>query len=138
MTLEQPLDIGRKNLEQLALSELMGPDRASLELSIERTSAREFIAERIEQAISEAEIDSGNENLNDRHKVIALIDNPYVRYLKNIYDAINPNASLSASQKYFTDNLISVEVDILNGTTDEWEHAAKVATYINSCRLDLK
>jgi hypothetical protein len=29
-------------------------------------------------------------------------------------------------------------VDILNGTTDEWEHAAKVATYINSCSLDLK
>jgi hypothetical protein len=116
----------------------MGPDRASLELQIERTSAREFIAERIEAAISEAEIDPDIGNLSDRHKVIALIDNRYVSYLKNIYDAINSNASLSASQKHFTDSLIAVEVDILEGTTDEWEHAAKVATYINSCGLDVK
>lgn len=138
MTLEQPLDNGRKNFEHLAFSELMGPERASLELKIERTSAREFITERIEAALSEAEIDPAIGNLSDRHKVIALIDNPYVCYLKNIYDAINPGASLSESQKRFTDSLIAVEVDILNGTTDEWEHAAKVAIYINSCGLDVK
>ena len=101
MTLEQPLDNGRKNLEHLAFSELMGPDRASLERQIERTSAREFIAERIERAISEAEIDPDNETLSDRHKVINLIDNPYVCYLKNIYDAINPGASLSIKQPSF-------------------------------------
>jgi hypothetical protein len=130
-------NIDQKNIdpiEQQALERLLGPSTADFFPRAEHTQAQDFIAEKIQRAIAALHQDLAEKDIADADKILEILDDSYVTYLRCIHEAINSNALLSPSQMYFLDNLISVEEEIVSNEIDKWEHAAKVATYINSCR----
>lgn len=130
-------NIGPKSInpiEQQAFERLFGPSTADFFPRVEHTQAQAFIAEKIQQAISQLHQYLAEKDIADAKKILEILDDSYVNYLKCVHEAINSNALLSPSQMYFLDNLMDVEDEIAGNEINAWEHAAKVATYINSCR----
>lgn len=117
-----------------------------LGLSPESRPARDLIAEKLRKEISEVRqsglypclpegilSEKADHPLSKQRLSTRLADDPWLCYIALVHDAINSDAKLSPTQQHFLANLMDVEIQIRDHRYDAWEHAAKVATYINSC-----
>lgn len=71
--------------------------------------------------------------LSEQRLFTRLADDPWLGYIALVHNAINSDAKLSPTQQHSLANLMDVEIEIRDHRYNAWEHAAKVATYINSC-----
>ncbi len=127
-----------QDIEVAVFSELTSPN--SLRTGVEAIAAKEFIAKKIKQAIGLHTQENFDNSCDEESFIVDTVDNPYLRFLRDLYDAANTDALLSSSQQRFVNSLLGID-DIIQdthenhvGTLDFYQHLAVVATYINTCR----
>jgi hypothetical protein len=116
-----------------AFDQLLGPARPT-DLSMGPVQAKDFLRMQIKGAIGEiADEKLQSSNGDVRLAAIRVVDDSYIAYLQSVYDAVNTVACLNANQQNFVENLMAITPALAEGEITPWEHAAMVATYINSC-----
>lgn len=138
-TCEDTVDVEAQVFHELVQPGVLG-------LSPESRPARDLIAEKLRSEISavresglwrlpEGTLSEKADDLVSKQGYrTRLAEDPWLCYIALVHDAINSDAKLSPKQQAFLTSLMDVETQIRDLRCNAWEHAAMVATYINSCR----